>query len=294
MDGYGQPASHVERSAELEMAAQALTEHGNVSSHVQLEKAGRKYGVKPIFGLEAYTEVVHQSARKFHLTILAMNEVGYRNLMQICSLSWAEGFYRWPTVRAGMLKKYNEGLIVLSGCSDSLLACSLFGGKSIPVEQASYERAVKQAASFKSWLGDRFYLECQMFPELDRTCMINQTYEALSHELDIPLVGTADVHYPHPDDNEMQIILHAAGRGNNTAASQAESWEYEIRLTHPTSDGEVLDKLKGTGLSEQGAKSALATSAEIAERCNVVLPKAAPLSFGGTRRDLIWSNRANG
>lgn len=290
MDGYGQPAAHVERTAELGMTAQALTEHGNVSSHVQLEKAGKKFNVKPIFGLEAYTEVVHNSPRKFHLTLLAMNEVGYRNLMKIVTLSWAEGFYRWPTVRAGMLKKHNEGLIVLSGCSDSLLACSLLGGKSIPEVESSWERAVKQAQSFKSWLGDRFYLECQMFPELPRTHSINAAYEGIGSELGIPLVGTADVHYPHPDDNEMQIILHAAGRGNNTAAAQAESWEYEIRLTHPTSDDEVLDKLRGTGLSESASRAALATSAEIAERCNVTLPKAAPLAFGGTRRDLQWLN----
>lgn len=288
MDGFGSPESHIKRSAELEMHAQALTEHGNVSSHVQLEKAARKYGIKPIFGLEAYTEVIHRSRRKFHLTLLAMNQEGYRNLMRIVSRSWAEGFYQWPTVRAGMLKEHNEGLIVLSGCSDSLLACSLLGGKSIPAEEASWDRAVKQAASFRSWLGDRFYLECQMFPELERTHAINTAYEALSKQLDIPLVGTADVHYPDPDDNEMQIILHAAGRGNNTAASQAESWEYEIRLTHPTSDAQVLERLRGTGLSKQAASAALAATSEIAERCNVTLPKAAPLAFGGTKRDLVW------
>lgn len=288
MDGFRLPLEHAERSAELGMTAQAVTEHGNVSSHVQHEKACQKVGIKPIFGLEAYTEIVHRSRRKFHLTILAMNQEGYRNLMRIVSRSWAEGFYQWPTVRAGMLKEHNEGLIVLSGCSDSLLACSLLGGKSIPAEEASWDRALKQAASFKSWMGDRFYLECQMFPELDRTHSINTAYEAISSELGIPLVGTADVHYPQPDDNEMQIILHAAGRGNNTAAAQAESWEYEIRLTHPTSDAQVLERLRGTGLSKQAARSALASTAEIAERCNVTLPKAAPLAFGGTKRDLIW------
>lgn len=290
MDGFRKPEDHVARSAELGMTAQALTEHGNVSSHVQLEKAALKYGIKPIFGLEAYTEVRHRSRRKFHLTILAMNEVGYRNLMKIVSRSWAEGFYQWPTVRAGMLKEHNDGLIVLSGCSDSLLACSLLGGKSIDPSEASWERAVRQAASFKDWLGDRFYLECQMFPELERTHSINAAYEGISAKLGIPLVGTADVHYPDPDDNEMQIILHAAGRGNNTAASQAESWEYEIRLTHPTSDAQVLERLRGTGLSKQASSAALATTAEIAERCNVTLPKAAPLAFGGTERDRVWAS----
>lgn len=288
MDGFRLPEEHVERCAELGMTAMAATEHGNVSSHPQLEKAGKKYGVKPIFGLEAYTEIKPRSRRKFHLTILAMNEVGYQNLNKIVTRSWAEGFHQWPTVRGEMLWENQEGLIVLSGCSDSLLACSLLGGKSIPEASASWDRAVKVAAKFKDRLGDRYYLECQMFPELPRTHLINQAYERLGAELGIPLVGTADVHYPHPDDNEMQVILHAAGRGNNTAAAQAESWEYDIRLTFPDSDAKVRERLIGTGLSKRAASLALASSTEIADRCNVVLPKAPPIKFPGTRRDLQW------
>lgn len=286
MDGFRSPEEHVARAAELGMTAMALTEHGNVSSHPQLEKAAKKYGIKPIFGLEAYTELKPRSRRKFHLTILAMNQEGYRNLNRIVTRSWQEGFYQWPTVRGEMLWDHSEGLIVLSGCSDSLLACSLLGGKSIPEANASWERAVKTAKRFKERLGDRYYLECQMFPELARTKVINEAYERLSGELSIPLVATADVHYPHPDDNEMQVILHAAGRGNNTAAKQAESWEYEIRLTHPESDKAVMEKLAGTGLSRRGAGMALASTAEIAERCDVTLPKAPPIEYPGTEADL--------
>lgn len=286
MDGYASPEAHVKRCAELGMTAMALTEHGNVSSHPQLEKAANKYGIKPIFGLEAYTELKPRSRRKFHMTILAMNEEGYRNLNRIVTRSWQEGFYQWPTVRGEMLWDHHEGLIVLSGCSDSLLACSLLGGKSIPEANASWDRARRTAERFRDRLGDRYYLECQMFPELERTRTINAAYERLGNELGIPLAGTADVHYPHPDDNEMQVILHAAGRGNNTAAAQAESWEYDIRLTLPESDRSVLEKLRGTGLSKRAAGQALASTAEIAERCNVELPKAPPIKFPGTRRDL--------
>lgn len=286
MDGFASPEAHVERAAELGMTAMALTEHGNVSSHPQLEKAAKKYGIKPIFGLEAYTELKPRSRRKFHLTLLAMNQEGYRNLNKIVTRSWQEGFYQWPTVRGEMLWDHSDGLIVLSGCSDSLLACTLLGGKSIPVANASWERAVRTATKFKSILGDRYYLECQMFPELARTKLINEAYERLSSELSIPLVSTADVHYPHPDDNEMQVILHAAGRGNNTAAKQAESWEYDIRLTHPQSDRSVLERLRGTNLSKRAASQALSATAEIAERCNVVLPKAPPIAYPGTEEDM--------
>lgn len=279
MDGFGTPLAHFERAAELEMPAIAVTEHGNVTSHVQAEKAALKTGVKAIFGLEAYTALGDKERRKFHLTILAMNETGYQNLMRIVTRSYAEGFYQWPTVSGRMLAEHNEGLIVLSGCSDSLLACSLLGGKSIPPEEASWERAVDVARRFKALLGDRYYLECQMFPELDRTRQLNEAWEKLGALLHIPLVATADVHYPQPDDNEMQVILHAAGRGAGSVAAQEASWEYGIRLTHPVSDRVAYDRMCTSGLSQRGAVQALRATAEIASRCDVRLPKAERLRF---------------
>jgi len=299
MDGFGSPAAHIERAAELGYSALAVTEHGNVSSHVQFEKAALKAGVKPLFGLEAYTALGDRERRKFHLTILAMNEVGYQNLMKITSRSYAEGFYQWPTVLGGMLADHSEGLIVLSGCSDSLLSCSLLGGKSIPPEEASWDRARRVAQRFQALLGDRYYLECQMFPELDRTRQLNEAWERLSNELGIPLVATADVHYPQPDDNEMQVILHAAGRGAGSVAAQEASWEYGIRLTHPVSDIVAYERMCASGLSPRGAVQALRATAEIAERCSVVLPKAERLQFPlptGTldAHQFIWSELRRG
>lgn len=289
MDGYATPAQHVEAVGELGMSALALTEHGNVSSHVGLEKAANKAGIKPIFGLEAYTQTDMESQRKFHLTLLAMNQEGYRNLMRIVTRSWAEGFKRWPTVSGRMLRDHHEGIIVLSGCSDSLLACSLLGGKTIPPEEASAERAEKVARSFKRLLGDRFYLEVQMFPELPRGHQINTFYESLSQRLKIPLVATADVHYPRETDTKIRVLLHAAGRGNNTAAKQEESWDYDIPASYPTSDKMVMKRLLGTELTKRGASMALASTEEIAQRCDVTLPKADRLRFPGTRADLIWA-----
>lgn len=307
MDGYGTPAQHVERLASLGYEAAVLTEHGNVSSHPQLEKAANKHDVKPIFGLEAYTELSggERSRRKFHLTLLAMNQVGYVNLMQIVTQSWRD-YYQWPTVSGQTLAENAEGIIVLSGCADSLLACSLLGGKTIDPADASYARAKRQALKFKEIFGDRYYLETQMFPELARSKEINQAYERLGSELGIPLVATADCHYPLPDDNEMQVILHAAGRGAGTVDQQQASWEYDIRLAPPTDDDVVLQRLRDTGLSRRSASAGLAASAEIAARCNVVLPKAERLRFpvaaallespkarevlgsGATSLDLIW------
>lgn len=290
MDGHRTPEAHVKRSAELGMTAMALTEHGNVSSHPQLEKAASKAGIKPLFGLEAYTALGPNERRKFHLTILAMDQVGYSNLMKLVSRSWAEGFYQWPTVSGSMLAEHNEGLIVLSGCSDSLLACYLLGGKTIEPAEASYERAVRQAKRYKEIFGDRFYLETQLFPELDRTHHINGAYERMGSQLGIPLVATSDVHYPMPDDNEIQVVLHAAGRGAGSVAAQEAGWEYDIRLTLPTSDQVAFDRALGTGLSRSAAQQACRSTMEIAERCNVVLPKAERLRYPDPKPslELIW------
>lgn len=286
-DGHGTPAQHVERAAALGMGALALTEHGNGSSHVALEKAANKVGIKPIFGLEAYTALDLESSRKCHLTILAMDQVGYQNLMRIITESW-ENFYRWPTVSGDMIARHSEGLIILSGCSDSLLACSLLGGKMIPEEEASWKRAKRLASAFKELLGDRFYLECQVFPELERSIKINTAYMRMSEKLGIPLVATCDVHTLQPGHHEIRALLHASGRGTNTIAQQLSSWEYEVPDYVPLSDRSVFERAMRAGLSKRAAQQACATTAEIADRCNVVLPKAERFRFNGTEADLKW------
>jgi DNA polymerase III subunit alpha len=287
-DGIGRPIEHFERAADLGIRAIAVTDHGNVSGHVEAEKASRRTGVQFIPGLEAYTATEPQSPRKFHLTVLAMNAEGYRNLNRLVSASW-ESFYRWPTVDGQMLADFSDGLIVLSGCSDSLLACSLLGGKSIEPADASFERAVNTAAKFRELLGDRFYLEVQQFPELKpRAHDINRAFEKIGARLKIPLVGTADVHTVRPGMHEVRALLHASGRGSNTIAQQLSEWEYDVPDYIPTSDEEVRERLLGTGLSKRAAEQAIDSTGEIADRCKVELPKADRFRFAGTRSDLKW------
>jgi DNA polymerase III subunit alpha len=229
-----------------------------------------------------------KSDRKFHLTILAMDQVGYTNLNRIVSESW-ESFYRWPTVLGPMLAKHHEGLIVLSGCSDSILACRLLGGKAIAEEDASWEAAFETAAAFRALLGDRYYLECQIFPELPRAHLINQAWEELGRQLDIPLVATADVHTLRPGQHEIRALLHAAGRGNNTIAQQMSGWEYEVPDYVPLSDQSVYDRLLATGMSKLATQQALRNTGEIADRCNVILPKAEQFRYPATESELKWT-----
>lgn len=280
-DGFKMPAEHAARVAELGMSALALTEHGNVSSHVKHEQACLRYGIKPIFGLEAYTNAP-QEKRKWHLTVLAKDQLGYRNLMRMVTRSWTEGFYRWPTVHGNILRDHHKGLIILSGCADSHLACTLLGGKGI--ERGSKRAAEKLLRSYKKLLGDRYYLETQRFPGLERTCELNAQYAEWSSRFDIPLAATADVHYPLPEHSDMQRILHSAGRGMHVDEAD---WEYTIKLTYPLSDEEIHSDLVGTGLSDTEASEAISNTAAIAERCNVELPKMDRLKYQPGEEDLV-------
>jgi DNA polymerase III subunit alpha len=290
-DGFGTPEQHAGRAAHLGYPAIAFTEHGNVSSHFRAEKACNKIGIKPIFGIEAYTGAVDLENRrqmKWHLGILAMNREGYANLNGLVTQSYRDLYYD-PTVSGETLAKFNRGLIVLSGCTGSKLATDLVGGKGIPdhIDSPDMDRATETASRFQALLGDRYYLEVQAFPELEKTCAINPCYEKISKELCIPLVATLDVHYPRPEDNEMQVILHAAHRGKNDFEAQARSWNYDVLLTLPESYETFYDKLRGTGLSHKGASESLASTVEIADRCNVTLPKAERLRYPVQESD--WS-----
>ena len=281
LDGYQLPSTHVERAADIGMGALALTEHGNVSSHVQLEMAADKTGVKPIFGCEVYTGGVGELAtqRKNHLTILAENQEGYRNLLGLVTQGWSD-FYYEPTVSGPTLAKHKSGLIVLSGCTGSLLSTSLIGGKNIPEDEASYKRGKEVAARFKHTLGDAYYLEVQAFPELENVCRLNVMMAQLSEELGIPLVASGDVHYTKPSESDIQQILHnVRGGGRQTLEEQARAWGYDVPLCPPTTDRTMLKRLVATGLTRAQAVEAINNTQVIAQRCNVRLPKLPQLRY---------------
>lgn len=280
-DGFGPVKDHVARVAELGMTALALTEHGNLSSHAQLEKEGNSFGIKPIFGCELYVAPPNES-RKCHQTVLAMNQDGLRNLNRIVTASW-KNFYRWPTVSWDLLKEYSDGLIVLSGCADSVISCTLLGGKSygekrLEYSDADFKRARRVIEQYQKVFGDRYFLETQRFPGLARTCVLNPAFAELSRITGAQLAASSDVHYPTPADNEMQTILHAAHRGSTVEATEA-SWEYDILLTYPLSDNEIHEQLVGTGLSTTEATAAISNTAMIAGMCDVELPKNKPIRY---------------
>jgi DNA polymerase-3 subunit alpha len=291
-DGFGTPKQHVDRAVELGYSAIAATEHGNVSSHFQLEKAAVKAGIKPIFGMEGYCGAVdleHRQQFKFHLTIIAATLEGYRGLNRVVTQSYLDSYYH-PTVSGDSLRANRSGLIVLSGCSGSLLACTLLGGKGIPEPTSrdgyAWDDARLVIERFRKVFGSNFYLEVQHFYELEATGRLNRAYAKLSREYGIPLVVTGDVHYPNPDEGEMQAVLHAVHRGHASVDDAMRQWNYEVPMTLPESDGALAVRLGETGLTHTECWEAIEMSAEIAGQCDVTLPKAERLRYPATRADL--------
>lgn len=226
--------------------------------------------------------------RKWHMTMLAMNLEGLQNLYSMVTTSWERDFYRWPTVLGDNFRDHSKGIIATSGCADSHLACTLLGGKGIEV--GDYDKAVKVMLGYKRLLGDRYYLEVQRFPGLERSRILNAQYAMWSQEYGIPMAASSDVHYPHPEENEMQKILHAASRNTGTVAAAEAGWEYDILLTYPTSDKEIRDDLIATGLTKKEAEGAIENTAIVADRCNVELPKMERIRYPGTKEDMLpWA-----
>lgn len=270
-DGFGMPEDHANRAADIQLGAMALTEHGNMASHVKFEQASQAAGIKPIYGIEFYMSP-GETQRKNHLTVLARNAKGYNNLLRLNTHAY-KNFYYYPTLSVPDLARHRAGLFFLSGCLGSELATSLIGGKLVTEEEAGYERGRRVALRYRRLFGDSYFLEVQAFPELDQTCRVNKMIARLSRELGIPLVATMDCHYPRPEDRRMQQILHNVRPGNRqTLEDMVRDWGYTVPLCPPERDLHILTRLKATGLTAAQASEALCNTETIAQECTVTLP----------------------
>ena len=169
-----------------------------------------------------------------------------------------------------------------------MLACTLLGGKGIPEPENVYNwnGALAVIEWFRSHFGDKYFLEVQPFWELERSTFMNTAYEELSQRTGVPLVVTHDIHYPRPEDAEMQAILHAVHRGKASIDDALREWNYAVPMTFPESDAILGEKLMKTGLSRSAAWEAILNSERIANMCNVTLPKADRLRYPISEEDL--------
>jgi len=209
LDGACRVDQLCKKTAEDGAPGIALTDHGVMFGAVDFyDTAKKKYGLVPIIGCEAYIaprgrfdKTVRDEA---HITLLAADEVGYKNLTTLISKGFLEGYYYKPRIDMDLLAKHNEGLIVLSGCMSSLVAA--------PLLKNDYETSKKNAMMFHDIFGDRFYMEIMRhgMPEEDA---INDGLIKIARELNYPLVATNDSHYLGREDAQAHDVLLCIGTG---------------------------------------------------------------------------------
>ncbi|HYN99212.1 MAG TPA: DNA polymerase III subunit alpha, partial [Actinomycetota bacterium] len=208
LDGASRIKEMFARAKELEMPAVALTDHGVMYGAIPFYLAGKAAGVKPLVGMEAYVapnsrldRSTRQEGSYHHLTMISSNLKGYQNLVKLSSLGFIEGYdqrTRRPRLDREILDKYNEGIIVLSGCLSGELAKNIVNGR-LP-------EAMQTARDYREIFGDRYFLEIQQ-QGVQGQEMLNVEVRRIGKELGIPLVATNDSHYTCKEDAEAHDIL---------------------------------------------------------------------------------------
>lgn len=237
------------------MNAVALTDNGNLFGAYQFYREAKFAGIKPIIGCELYVGSILNDKDSigrdaYHLTVLAMNEEGYRNLSEIVSISQVNKQQEdSPLVDKELLTHHSEGLIVLSGCLESELSKCL-------IDNAS-DKAFGVAGSYSEVFGNRYYLEVQATKRTGQR-IINEKLKEIGGQLKIPLVATNDCHYlGRGDSRTYNALLHSqAGMPLNNSGSKSESDECYVK-----SKEEMLKDM-------EGFEEALAEAEKVANRCN--------------------------
>jgi DNA polymerase III subunit alpha len=259
LDGACKIDALVERAASFEQPALGLTDHGVMNGSVELFSACRKHGIKPILGCEVY--VVDDHLRRapgrldrFHLTLLAATPTGYRNLVKLSSAGFLEGYQRGkPSLDMAQIAAHAEGVIALTGCLQSRFCQALLDGRDGDARAHADEM-------LQAFGPDNVYFEVQK-NGLTAQDQANEGIVKIAREVGRPLVGTGDVHYLGREDYSHHAALLCV---------QTKSTLAQPKITFDTNEF-YLRSTDEMASSFAEWPEALATTLEIAERCDVEL-----------------------
>lgn len=204
LDGLSRIGPMVQRCQELGMDSLGITDHGVMYGAVDFYSACREAGINPILGCEVYLAPGSHTARTaadrspYHLTLLAQNNAGYQNLIQLVSRSHLDGFYYKPRVDKDLLAKYSSGIVALSGCLAGELPQLTIAGQT--------DEALASALWFKDVFKENFFLELQRHDGLPELDTVNAALIELNRTQGIPLAATNDFHYVNHEDASLQDI----------------------------------------------------------------------------------------
>ncbi|UOO38560.1 DNA polymerase III subunit alpha [Oscillospiraceae bacterium CM] len=259
LDGACRIKDLVARAKELGQTAVAVTDHGAMYGAIQFYKEALKAGIRPIIGCEVYvasrsrfdTEH-HSDAGRSHLVLLCKNETGYKNLCQLVSRAFTEGFYIKPRIDLALLRDHHEGLIALSAC--------LAGEIPRLLQQGRFEDATIKALEMRDLFGpDSFYLELQDHGIREQKA-VNDGLIKISHETGIPLVVTNDVHYLTRGNADAQDVLMCIQTGKTVTDS--DRMRFETDAFYLKDEAEMRDLFPDR-------PEAADNTAKIADMCDV-------------------------
>src|SRR3989338_8314660 len=259
LDGLPKIPELLDCVKELGMDSVALTDHGVLYGAVEFYKEAKARGIKPIIGCEVYVAFESRldkrpniDAKSYHMILLAKNEVGYKNLVQLVTKAHLEGYYYKPRIDEELLEKHAEGLIGTSACLNGKIPKLLLAGK--------LDEAETLARHYSKIFGpDSFYLELQYHQNIPEQQVLNKKIIELAQKTGLPLVATNDIHYLRAEDAEAQDVLMLINTGSDPNDPE--------RLTLQGDDFSMLSPAKMAEIFKD-TPEALENSQKIADMCN--------------------------
>lgn len=244
----------------------AMTDHGNMHGAIEFYKTAEQEGVKPIIGLEAYVTAGSRFEKRkpsnkldggyFHLTLLAKNMTGYKNLCKLCSRAWLEGFYGKPRVDLELLREHSEGVIALSGCLGAQLPRTLL--------DVGFEAGEALLQQYLSIYGDDFFIELQNHG-LEEQQRLNPMLKELAWRYGLGMVATNDGHYVKKSDARAHEALLALQ--TKTTLADPNRFRFACDEFYVKTPEEMA-----AAIPEADYPGALANTMAVADLCDLVLP----------------------
>lgn len=270
LDGYGLPDQFAKRIKEIGGKGMALTEHGNIYSHIPFHKTFSKEGLHLVYGCEFYVVEKASSRKRFyyHTTVFAQNNEGYQNLLKLINLSSKEEqFYYKPRIEFKQLKAFSKGLVILSGCF-----CDGYLIKNTCTDKE---------ALFKDWInkmeGCNWFIELQPFTD-EQEKWDYLVEGATKHG--IPCLVTADSHYPAPKDKPVQDLQLTINTAKKDSDPDRLKMDYSLHL--PSTE-EMIKRCKEMGYYKE---EWIHGTWELAKSCQVDLPRTKTIEIGGSINDI--------
>jgi len=261
LDGAIKIPNLISKAKELNMHSVAMTDHGNMYGAIEFYNLAKEVNIKPIIGCEFYVAInsrFNKSKREEksdHLTLLAKDIQGYKNLMKLITKSYFEGYYYKPRIDYELLNEYNSGLIALSGCISGKIPKLILKNR--------IDDAIDSALKFREIFGkENFYLEIQD-QGLEEQKILNPKLIKISEKLNIPLVATNDAHYLNKEDHTAHDVLLCIQ--TRTTLDDKKRLRFSTPEFYFKSKEEMFDIFKDI-------PEVLKNSIEISEKCNLEIP----------------------